>query len=109
MSLLTLREQLASIEHDQWMSWTTWLIRHTKLKRRMPKLVAKWEHNHRPYNMLTEKSKDRDRYFADLVLREVADYMVSVEHGDIDAPDWQNLLKQFNEAHLTKPEQPTEG
>ena len=61
----TLREKLADLEHEQWMSWS----KHVRANNVVPiDLLKKWENNWKPYSELDEKTKDSDRIWADKVL-----------------------------------------
>ena len=63
-----LREDLASLEHEQWAHWTEYMLKnygalfgdHNR---------ARWEKQIRtPYSKLSEKEKDSDREWADKVI-----------------------------------------
>ncbi len=59
-----LREELAALEHEQWVRWT----RHF-LDNATPENVARWRRQcETPYDQLTEAEKDKDRAWADRVL-----------------------------------------
>lgn len=60
-----LREELAEIEHNQWMDWSKNLATVEKLT---PERLERWQKLWRPYSELTEEEKDQDRKYADIVL-----------------------------------------
>lgn len=61
---MSLREQLASLEHEQWAHWTRWQIDNAS-----PEANARWERQiATPYAELSEREKDSDRVWADKVL-----------------------------------------
>jgi hypothetical protein len=71
-----LREKLAEIEHNQWMDWTKATIDKTNIidgsgeaSFLLDCFRRKWEPNWKPYDQLTEAEKDKDREYADKVLR----------------------------------------
>jgi len=61
---LTLREQLAEIEHEQWMAWAETLMREGLTHER----IERWRRFMVPYSELDEATKDYDRVWADRVL-----------------------------------------
>ena len=65
MNKQKLREELANLEHEQWISWTKYLNENHKIPL---DLIKKWEKNWKPYSELSEKVKDADRIWADKVL-----------------------------------------
>ncbi|MHA1302079.1 MAG: DNA polymerase ligase N-terminal domain-containing protein [Candidatus Heimdallarchaeaceae archaeon] len=56
-------EQLAALEHEQWMSWSK------SVEPVSDKQERKWERNWKPYADLPEKEKDKDRIWAKKVLK----------------------------------------
>lgn len=60
-----LREQLAAIEHDQWMQWSQTIAQNEQLSEER---LARWKKLWVPYAELSEKDKDSDREWADKVL-----------------------------------------
>jgi len=66
-----LREDLADLEHCQWMSWTKYLVENHDIPE---KLEQKWKKNWKPYNELTEEEKDKDRKWADKALQIFSKY-----------------------------------
>ena len=60
-----LREALAALEHEQWAAWARHLLDNLT-----PENVARWRRQiDTPYDQLSEAEKDRDREWADRVLR----------------------------------------
>jgi hypothetical protein len=63
----TLLEQLAALEHEQWMKWAKELMRKEKLSEER---IARWEKDcFKPYEELTEEMKEFDREWARKVLK----------------------------------------
>jgi len=60
-----LREQLAELEHEQWVKWSQNLNNIEKLS---PERIERWQKLWIPYSKLTEAEKDQDREWADKVL-----------------------------------------
>ena len=61
------REELAELEHEQWMSWTKYIAKEWMGK--IPaKLKLRWVQNWKPYSELTEEEKDKDRKWADKII-----------------------------------------
>ncbi len=60
-----LRELLASIEHDQWISWSKALVATELLS---PERIERWKSLWVPYDELSECDKQSDRDWADVVL-----------------------------------------
>lgn len=54
-------EQLAGLEHDQWMRWSKALADKERLS---AKCLHRWEACWVPYNQLPEAEKDKDREWA---------------------------------------------
>ena len=57
-----LLEKLAELEHDQWMSWTKYLVENEPSL--FPSLISKWYMNWKPYADLSEEEKEKDRIWA---------------------------------------------
>jgi hypothetical protein len=66
-AVMDLREQLAELEHEQWMSWVKAVWDDVTDERR-----ERWAPLMVPYGQLSEASKDQDREWADKVLKVVA-------------------------------------
>lgn len=65
-----LLENISDKEHEQWMSWTKWLVK--KSDHEIPdELEEKWERNWLPYEELPEDEKEKDRKWARKVLSEL--------------------------------------
>jgi len=62
--MVSLREQLAEIEHEQWMAWAGTLAREGLT----PERIERWRRFMVPYAELDEATKDYDREWADKVL-----------------------------------------
>lgn len=63
-----LREELAALEHEQWVRWTRHLLANGT-----PENIARWQRLcETPYEQLTEADKDKDRKWADRVLAVLA-------------------------------------
>jgi hypothetical protein len=70
--LLSVREKLADLEHEQWSHWTKYFLNNIVDKEdgliRLD-LVQRWnEQTKSAYSTLSEKEKDSDRIWADKVL-----------------------------------------
>ena len=63
---MNIREELAELEHEQWISWSKYVAEHNDIPK---ELLEKWEKNWKPYPELDEKTKDSDRIWADKVLK----------------------------------------
>jgi hypothetical protein len=59
------REQLAAVEHDQWVAWSQEIA---KTEAITPERLARWQALWCPYDALSEAQKDQDREWADRVL-----------------------------------------
>lgn len=59
------REQLAELEHVQWIAWSKELASSEQIN---PLRKARWETLWVPYSELTEEQKDQDRVWADKAL-----------------------------------------
>jgi len=83
-----LRERLAELEHDQWLSWIQSVTRHGIH-------WEKWMESMKPYSELTEEQKDKDREWADKVLKIVAERekQWQLQHH-IDHEAFKNLEKR---------------
>jgi hypothetical protein len=69
-SALKLREDLAKLEHEQWMHWTSHIK--DEFGDELPEeLTDRWEEKRMPYNELTEEEKDKDRKWADKIIDRV--------------------------------------
>lgn len=64
----SLREKLASIEHEQWITWSRALVNSETLS---SERIERWKKLWVPYTQLTEEMKDFDRKYADIVLDEI--------------------------------------
>ena len=60
-----LLEQLAELEHQQWMDWAQALMRKEKLSK---ETVEKWNSYFVPYHQLSEEIKELDRVYARKVI-----------------------------------------
>ena len=63
---LTLREKLAKLEHDQWEAWSKDIAETENIN---PERLKRWKTLWGPYESLSEKDKDKDREWADKVLK----------------------------------------
>lgn len=63
-------EEIASLEHEQWMSWSKWAVSPESLFR---KRVVSWEYFRMPYGLLSEELKEANRVWARKVLKIVRD------------------------------------
>lgn len=62
-------EELAELEHEQWISWTKSVVKQWKdSDGDFDFLIFKWEKNWKPYKDLTETEKEKDRKWARKVL-----------------------------------------
>ena len=58
-------EELASLEHDQWMLWAKDIIKSEDIS---PERAARWKKLFVPYDELSEEDKDKDREWAKKVM-----------------------------------------
>ncbi len=58
---IVILEQLAALEHDQWVAWSQQIAKTEKIS---PERLARWESLWIPYAQLTEEQKDSDRDWA---------------------------------------------
>jgi hypothetical protein len=65
MNRMKLREQLAALEHEQWVEWSRHLAASEELS---ADRLARWRRSWVPYAQLPEHQKDLDRTYADHVL-----------------------------------------
>jgi hypothetical protein len=71
-----LLEELAALEHRQWIHWTQGL----KQREDLPEhLTARWAKNWKPYDELDEETKEHDRKWARKVLDILDDRSVDTE------------------------------
>ena len=64
---MTLREELANLEHEQWISWTKYLV--MEWGNKLPQaLIERLQKNWKAYSALSEDEKDKDRIWADKIL-----------------------------------------
>ena len=80
LNLKNLLEELAELEHEQWRSWTKYLV--DECEKDEYGVVgfwefekAKWKKNWKPYKDLTEKEKAKDRVWARKVLNLIERYL----------------------------------
>jgi len=66
----TLREELAALEHEQWMAWAKDVSEEQNVSARK----EKWKKLFIPYEELSEEDKDKDREWADKVLEIISEY-----------------------------------
>lgn len=57
----SLLEQLASLEHEQWMEWAKSLMKNENISESRKE---RWEKLFIPYSELSEESKEQDRVYA---------------------------------------------
>lgn len=69
-----LLEELAELEHNQWISWTKALVKKHD-KDLLLDITSKWKRNWKPYKDLTEKEKGKDRVWARKVINIIERYM----------------------------------
>ena len=69
-----LLEELAELEHEQWMKWAANVVGEVCVTRFM-----RWDHFMVPYSELDEETKDQDREWAKRVLVIVDKY---IKRGD---------------------------
>ena len=79
-----IREKLASMIHNEWMSWSKAVAGDVD-----PARKAKWEKLWIPYDQLTEPQKDQDRIWADKVLK----VMYALNKGEDALVDILSLIK----------------
>ena len=66
LNKIELREELAELEHQQWKFWAHHLISHGLIPDEIKEM---WLNNFKPYLELSEIEKDKDREWADKVLK----------------------------------------
>ncbi len=67
-----LREKLAELEHKQWLSWVQYIIKQWSHILPM-ELKEHWAKNIKSYSELREEEKDKDRVWADKVIKLIKD------------------------------------
>ena|SRR3990167_6120827 len=79
-----LKEKLAELEHDQWISWSQAITTGMEcfgqeskdaLFDWCDKKMSDWKDNWKPYSDLTEKEKDKDRKWGDKVIFEISSFL----------------------------------
>lgn len=65
-TLKNIREELAALEHEQWILWSKDIAKTEKISSTR---FERWQELWRPYSKLTETEKDQDREWADKVIR----------------------------------------
>ena len=60
------REQLAELEHQQWVDWSKTIAHNENLS---PERLKRWQKLWVPYSELTEDQKDQDRVWANKVIK----------------------------------------
>lgn len=65
-----LLEQLAELEHKQWMEWAKSIMKKETLSKER---VERWKELFIPYDDLTEESKEQDRVYARKILKLLKD------------------------------------
>lgn len=60
-----LLDELAALEHEQWMEWTETLAGEEALS---PNRLQRWKSSFKPYEELTEAQQESDRNYAKKVL-----------------------------------------
>lgn len=63
-----LLEELAAIEHDQWIEWASSIIRSENISESRKK---RWESLFVPYSELSEEMKEADRKYARIIMKKV--------------------------------------
>ncbi|HLD17920.1 MAG TPA: hypothetical protein VJB99_02480 [Patescibacteria group bacterium] len=63
--LFELRERLAALEHEQWLTWSRALAQECSLPR---EILERWWKQWKTYEELPEDQKETDRFWADQVL-----------------------------------------
>jgi len=80
-------EQLAELEHEQWMKWSealaneivaylNWLPEDLAIE--LSERLARWHSMWVPYDMLTEKQKEQDRVWARKVVAKLTEFNIPV-------------------------------
>lgn len=65
-AIAEMREDLASLEHDQWIEWSKNIASKEKLS---PDRIARWKTMWVPYDQLSEEVKDQDREWANKTIQ----------------------------------------
>jgi len=70
MNMEKLLEQLSSLEHDQWVTWSKAVSPEVSQPRQ-----ERWKKLWCPYDELSEPSKEQDRVWARKVLKIIKDFL----------------------------------
>jgi len=94
-----LREFLADIEHEQWMSFTTSIAKELVLVDDVvvDSILERWQKNWKPYKKLSEDIKDKDREWADKILDSLPIRCPIYQCGGFMATKERKLPKDFIE------------
>jgi hypothetical protein len=68
-------EKLASIDHDMWMGWARDILSEEVIS---TVRVQRWAKNLVPYDQLSEKEKEKNRFYARKIVR------ILKEHGVLE-------------------------
>jgi glutathione S-transferase len=69
---MNLREQLAALEHEQWIAWSQDIAATEVIT---PARLERWQRLWKPYDTLTEDEKDQDREWADRMITILQDFI----------------------------------
>ena len=65
-TMTNLFEQLAELEHEQWMAWSKDIASKENISQVR---LERWRSLGKPYSKLTEEQKDQDRLWVEKVMR----------------------------------------
>ncbi len=91
------REQLAALEHEQWMEWASSIIKTEAITKDR---TQRWQGLMIPYAYLTEEQKDQDRIWADKSIELIeplikeAETRIQLARLDADQEGYQAGLKR---------------
>ncbi len=66
-----LLEELASLEHDQWIEWAKSLLENEEIS---DERKERWKKLFIPYSELSEKSKEQDRVYARKIISKLKEF-----------------------------------
>jgi len=92
-----LREQLAELEHDQWIAWSKNIAQSETIA---PARLERWEVLWRPYSELTEAEKNQDREWGDKDLKLMRSTVIAILKAEIERLEG---LKEYRHLDLPDP------
>ncbi len=79
-----LRDEIAELEHEQWIEWSQHLAACEPLS---PERLARWRASWIPYDELSEEAKEMDRAYGDRILALLERRGIVRAPDDIASPD----------------------